>query len=208
MSLFEGITRTGLECAGYTTVGRRRGGKRRCRVELMPAHQDVADLLGRQTAEPQLGTPGTNRRQQEMRPTRDEQEYRGRRGFLERLEQCVLRLRHQPIGIVDDDDAPPTLERPKRHLVDSGPHRVDLDRPGLAWLDDDDVYVHAPGYSLTGTALSTRIGRRRGAASGRGHRGAIEELGHRHGDPTLTDAVRTGKHETGRQRVASCGPRD
>ena len=60
---------------------------------------------------------------------RHQHELRARGRLLQRLQEGVLRRRHEQLGVVDDDHPAPPLERTVAHLLDRLPHLVDGDRP-------------------------------------------------------------------------------
>ena len=55
------------------------------------------------------------------------------------------------------DDAAPPFERPIAGAVDDVAHLVDLDRPGVARLDDEHVGVDAAGDARAGGARAARV---------------------------------------------------
>ena len=60
---------------------------------------------------------------------------RRRRRLLERLQQRVLRFDQQRVGLVDDHDPAPAFERTVGGALDRVADLIDLDRAGLARLD-------------------------------------------------------------------------
>ena len=91
-----------------------------------------------------------HRRQQHVRPGRDQNERGSRRRLLQRFQQRVLRFGIHRIGVVDDDDAPAAFERPIGGPLDRVAHLIDLDRAGVARLDEQHVGVHAARNALAG----------------------------------------------------------
>jgi hypothetical protein len=116
----------------------------------------------------------------------------------------VLRLLDQRVGLVDDHDPAPRLERAKRCLIDHRPYRLDLDRAAVAGREHDDVGVHATGNAparralAAGVALELAIGARRRA---------VDRLSYRDRHATLADAGRPGKEQRRRQRATRHRPR-
>ena len=135
---------------------------------------------------------------------RHQQEHRRGGRLLQGLEQGVLRLGHEPVGVVDDHDPAAPLERTEGGLLDHPADRVDLDRPGVAGLDHDDVGVDAPRDPPARPARPAALGNALGPAR-RGGRLAVQQLGETQGDLPLADAVGTRQHEAWRQAVAGHG---
>ena len=136
---------------------------------------------------------------------RHEQEHRGRRRLLECLEQRILRLGHQPVGVVDDDDAAAPLERTVRGLLDHPAHRVDLDRPGVAGRDREHVGMHPARDPPARGTRSAALGNA-GAVPGVANRLAVQQLGQTHRDLPLADAVGARQHQARRQPIPGDRP--
>src|SRR6185436_1080573 len=118
--------------------------------------------------------------------------------------------------LIDDDDAPPPLERAIHRPIDDIAHLIDLDRAAVARFDDDNVRVDATGNARTCRTAPARVERQRivGLRPG-GRRGwigdwrlAIERL--REGDrgEPLTNAGRTGEQKARGQRSTRRRPRE
>ncbi len=65
--------------------------------------------------------------------------------------------RHHRIRLVDHHHATTSLERPVAGAIDDVAHLLDLDRAGLARLDQDDVRVHAARDPPARGAFAARI---------------------------------------------------
>ena len=112
-------------------------------VYSMVVHQHRGDVRGGQAAETQPLATRSHGRQQHVRAGRHEDECRCRRRLLERLQQRILRLGVQRVRVVHDHDAAPALERPICRALDRFAHLIDLDDARIAWLENQDVGVHA-----------------------------------------------------------------
>ena len=217
-------------------AGNQRKGPRRVRVESLVGRQVVGNLGDLKRAEPQAGAARTNGGQKRVGPRGDQQEGRGRRWLLQALQQRVLGLRAHLRRIVDDDNAPPPLERPERRLVQNHADLIDADL-GLILvdqaLDDDDVGEAPPvglrsarrdptargagaagidGEYAGGNRSRRRASNRRGARDRRGAgpigRQAVEGLRDRDGGQSLADAGGAREDQARGERVARDGPAD
>ena len=164
-----------------------------------------------QRGEAQPRTPGTHRRQQRIRNRRDQHEHRRRRRLLERLQQRILRCRHQCVCLVDDHHASSSFEGTVIGAVDDIADLLDLDRTHIARLDHDDVGVHTALDAAAGRALAARVSGELGSAghfspAEAGHYiqlrlEAVHRFGNRHSGATLADARGSGQQQRRRQRV-------
>jgi hypothetical protein len=124
---------------------RRRGDRAGSRLGLAARDQRKSDLVRRQRTEVEARAARTDRRQKRVRACGYEDEYRHRGRFFERLQQRVLRRRHERVGLVDDDDAAPALEGAIRGTIDDLTDLFDLDRAGVAGLENENVGMDAAG---------------------------------------------------------------
>ena len=115
------------------------------------------DLVRRQLPEPELRAARPDRREQHVGPRGDQHEH-GRRGrLLERLQQCVLRLRHQRVSFVDYDDAPAALEGAIARPLDRLADLFDFDRSVVAGLEHQGIRVDAARDPRAGRADAAGI---------------------------------------------------
>ena len=183
-----------------------RDGRRRRRRHTALAHQDVHHLVGREAAEPQLRAPRPHRRQQQVGTVRHEQEDRGRGRLLEGLEQRILRLDHQPVGVVDDDDAaaPPRTDgtRPARPPPRTASTLIVPVSPGATASTSACTPSRDPPARGTRSATLGNAG----AVPGVANRLAVQQLGQTHRDLPLADAVGARQHQARRQPIPGDRP--
>ena len=63
------------------------------------------------------------------------------------------------VGLVDDDDAAPSFERPVLRAIDDVAHLIDLDRAAVARLDEQDVGMDAARDARARGAHAARVDR-------------------------------------------------
>src|SRR5204862_3674959 len=102
------------------------------------------------------------------------------------------------VGLVDDDQPAPPLERPVGGAIDRLADLVDLDAAGVAGLDDEDVGMDAAGDAAAGGAFTARVA----TVIEIDRTLAVQRLGQGRRGETLTDAVRAGEDQARRQRAA------
>ena len=167
----------------------------------------AATSLRTERPEAQTRAPRLHGRQQRVGPRADEDEHRCRRRLFERLQQRILRCGDERVRLVDDHDAAASFERPVRRAVDDVAHRLDLDRTGVARLDED---ARRDGHrARCACRRRTRRTHRiqiaseesRGCAARRGIE-AVKRLGSRDRDEAFADAGRPREDQTGRNGVA------
>ena len=121
------------------------------------------------------------RRQQHVGRRRCAQQDDGALGrLLERLQERVLGFVGEPVGVLDDHDAPVTDGRPGGGLADEFLGIVDADRQALGG-DDDEVGVHPGEHGLAA-----------GAVAAAGVRLALQRRGERQRDDRATRPRRAG----------------
>ena len=150
------VVGAGFERAAQAAV-RRRGHGACGRLGLAACDQRAGDLVRRQRTEVEARAARTDRRQEHVRARghEDEDGHRGR--LFERFQQGVLGGWNERVGFVDDDHAPPALERAIRRAVDGLAHLFDLDRAGVAGLENEDVGVDAAGDARARGAGAARV---------------------------------------------------
>ena len=125
--------------------------------------------------------------------------------LFQSLEQGVLRGGHHRVRLVDDYGPSAPLERPVVGAVDHVAYLVDLDRAGVARLEDDDVRVDATRDT---PARGTRAARVDLKVTRRAQIETIQRLGGRERHPALTDALWPRQQQRRRQRTPRNRPRE
>jgi len=143
------------------------------------------DIVRAELPEPKLRAPGSHRRKEHV-GTRghEDQDGRGWR-LLEGLEQRVLRGRYQRVRLVNDDDPATSFKWAIGHAIDDLSDLFDLDRSGVAGLDEENIGEN--------TAANTQAGRADAAGvdfyvRAMNRSGAIERLRGAESDEPLADA--------------------
>ena len=132
-----------------------------------------------------------------MRATGHQHEHGRVRGFFQGFEQRVLRLRHEPVRIVNNYNAPPSLERSKTCLFNHLANSINRDPAGVSVLDQNDVCMHAARDTCAWVALPAGV--RTPALALICRTLTVHESSKRECDPALTDPVWPAEYQTGWQ---------
>ncbi len=195
--LFEhaALARERLRHPAARSAGERSRGSR---VDARAFDEHAADLLGRQQPEPQPPAARLDSRAQGVGHGRDQDQDRGGRRLLERLQERVLRLIGELVGGIDDVHAPAPFEGAVVHRLEHArAQRLDLDRGLVAAVEDGHVGVLAAGDALAGRAGAARVA---GGAAGTVH--GLRQ-GQCHGP--LADALGPAEEQALRHAVAGRG---
>ncbi len=196
----EVVVRLPFERAADTAVRNRGGGAGVGLRHAVGFHQRIGHLGRRQASKAKPLAAGADRGKQQLGGRGDEHE-RGRvRRLLERLQQRVLRVRNDPLRIVDDDDAAPSFEWTVGGALDRVADLLDLDGAGLTWLDEQHVGVNATRDPPAGGARSAGVLVDR--------RDTVDELCEGQRRRTFADSGRTGKDQARWERAARRRPRN
>ena len=176
-------------------LGRARGDPSDGRVDAVARDQQRGDRLDRRDAQHDRPSARANRHHDVLRAGRAQQPHGAWRRLLDRLEQHVGRALGHPVGVLDEDHAPPPARRRALGERDKRTGLVDLD-PDLLGRDNRDVRMGARERRRARVAVSAaalgalqrrREGPRRVGPAGPGRPG--DEPGVRH-----------------RRRIARSGP--
>ena len=182
-------------------VGSRSRGMRVGGRHLMLPHQHLRDLRGGQRSEPQPLTARSHRREEQVGTRRDENEDGCRRRLFERLEERVLRLRHERVRIIHDNDPSSSFERAISRSIDRIANLIDLDGSVVAGREVHDIRMHAARDPAARAALAAGVHPTRVRPLHRMF--AIERLRERHGRGVFADAWGAGKNQAWRERPAA-----
>ena len=160
----------------------------------MVAGEQPHQVVGRQPAECQPHRAGAHGAEQRVRRGRGEDEHRGVRRLLERLEQGVLRALGEGVGVAHGDHPPLALERAEAAARQRLADHVDLDGAGIVGRQGDHVDVDAATDAIARPAHTAGV-----AVGGRL---AVDRLGQGLRDPPLPHAGRAGEEQRRRHRAA------
>jgi hypothetical protein len=149
------------------------------------AHQHLRNLVLREPAKPDAHAAGPHRGQQRAEHGGRQDEHRAGRRLFERLQQRVLRLRLERVGLADDNHPLTALERAVADAIEHVAHHVGLDRRLVIGLEHGDIHVQSARDAIARPAAPARVERQRV----RGDRlEKVDHLRQRPGDDELADA--------------------